>query len=182
MLTTEPHAPALGSIAPITSLDTLASTIAPAHMLHGSSVTYTVHPVSHFAPSFSSAAARASISACADELLMVSTRLCALLMISPSLTTSAPTGTSPARAACSASSSASRMNNSSSERTDSSKTIAVVLYHKAVGIINNNKQKVPLCGRLVFLNICALCEHPAPVVSLRPHPTTGSAARSASPG
>ena len=37
--TTEPAAPALGSIAPNTTRGTRASTIAPAHIAHGSNVT-----------------------------------------------------------------------------------------------------------------------------------------------
>jgi hypothetical protein len=61
----------------------------------------------------------------------------------------APTGTSPARAARSASSSASRMYNSSSERTASSKTIAEVLYHNDCIIINKNNQKLPFRGAIL---------------------------------
>ena len=56
---TEPHAPALGSKAPNTHTGTRASTIAPAHMTHGSRVATSVQPSSRQDPS-TWAAARGS--------------------------------------------------------------------------------------------------------------------------
>ena len=48
---TLPRAPALGSFAPIITDGTLELIIAPAHMGHGSKVTYNVQPVSRQVPS-----------------------------------------------------------------------------------------------------------------------------------
>ena len=110
---------------------TMYVTLEPCSMCSG--VTYMVAPGSHFAPSAASAASRAIISACADDLCAVSTMLCARAMICPSFTTTAPTGTSPSSAARAASFSASSMNLSSSlAHIISSKTIAEILYHKTL--------------------------------------------------
>jgi len=103
MLNTDPQAPAFGSGVPIYILSILARTIAPAHIAHGSTVVYSSHPPSRGVPSFCEASMIASISACAVGSCLVSVRLYPLPMILPSLTMTAPIGTSPTAAAFSAS-------------------------------------------------------------------------------
>ena len=113
---TEPSAPALASAAPKTHRPTRAFTIRPAHMGHGSSVTYTVQSERRHRPSSCAAATRAENSACADGSPSSSRRLHARAITRPARTTTAPTGTSPSDAARLASDSASRMNRTSASR------------------------------------------------------------------
>ena len=76
------------------------------HMEHGSRVTTSEQSVSRHEPAVSLARLMASISACAVASCRISTSLCARLIILPSATITAPTGTSPRAAAFSASVSA----------------------------------------------------------------------------
>src|SRR5690606_21168253 len=103
---TEPAKPALSSHAPNTTRSARASTIAPAHMAHGSSVTYKVQPASRWSPRSATARRSARSSACdvASESPTIEFRADA--SSTPSWTITAPTGTSPALAAARASSSA----------------------------------------------------------------------------
>src|SRR6185312_1807289 len=100
--------PAFASQAPKTTRSTRASTIAPAHIAHGSSVTYSVQPSSLQLPSTRDASRIAIISACAVASLSRCVLLAPRPTISSPRTTTAPTGTSPAAAASRASSSALR--------------------------------------------------------------------------
>src|SRR5881628_2887490 len=109
MSPTEPHIPAFSSYAPNTSRPTFASTIAPAHCAHGSSVTYSVQSVSRSAARARRAFWMASSSACAVGSRRVTVSLCARASDWPFRNTAAPTGTSPADAARRASSSAAVM-------------------------------------------------------------------------
>lgn len=82
-------------------------------MGHGSLVTYRVQPSSRQSPRASWAAVRAIISACAVASLSVSTWFQPRAITWPSLTTTAPMGTSPLARAFLASFIAWRMNHSS---------------------------------------------------------------------
>ena len=79
---------------------------APAHIGHGSSVTYRSQRCSRQPPSFLHAFSMASISAWCSAFFFVSRRLRPRPTILPSQTTTAPTGTSPSSAAFCASLSA----------------------------------------------------------------------------
>src|SRR5437870_1460347 len=98
--------PAFGSYAPNTTRPTFASTIAPAHCAHGSSVTYSVQSFSRSVCSRESARCTASSSAWAVGSRRVTLSLCARTTTVSPRTTAAPTGTSPLDAALRASSSA----------------------------------------------------------------------------
>ena len=75
-------------------------TNAPAHIGQGSSVTYSVQPLSLHPPKVEQALSIASISACAVAFFSFSRRLYALEITSPlPFTTIAPTGISPIFAA-----------------------------------------------------------------------------------
>src|SRR6266702_3645155 len=109
MSPTEPHIPAFSSYAPNTSRPTFASTIAPAHWAHGSSVTYRVQSVRRSVARARSACWIASSSAWAVGSRRETDSLWARATTTPSRNTAAPTGTSPADAARRASSSAAAM-------------------------------------------------------------------------
>ncbi len=79
---------------------------APAHIAHGSSVTYIVHSSSRHWPRWPAASRNASTSACATGSLACSRSLCRAAITTPSWTTTAPTGTSWWASAARASSSA----------------------------------------------------------------------------
>src|SRR5256885_4856084 len=98
--------PAFGSYAPKTTRPTLASTIAPAHCAHGSSVTYRVQSFRRSVCNRASACCTASSSAWAVGSRRVTLSLCARTMSVSPRNTAAPTGTSPMDAARRASSSA----------------------------------------------------------------------------
>ncbi len=92
----EPANPAFGSSAPNTTRSTRASTIAPAHIAHGSSVTTSVHPSSRHDPVRRAASRNASISACAVGSPSRSLALPAAASHDRRhAATTAPTGTSP---------------------------------------------------------------------------------------
>ena len=86
-----------------------ACTMAPAHMGHGSMVTYSTVLSSRQLPMCRAASSMAIISACASGLARSSRSLWPAAITSPSSTTTAPTGTSPWATARSASRSARRM-------------------------------------------------------------------------
>ena len=86
-----------------------ACTMAPAHIGHGSSVTYSVQPSSRQLPSAAAACVMAIISAWAVGSRSASRSLRAAASTRPSRTMTAPTGASSAAAAASASASASCM-------------------------------------------------------------------------
>ena len=89
-------APALASVAPYTRREMRADIIAPAHIGHGSSVTYSVQPVRRQRESFRPASRIARISACAVASRSASHILCARTTTPPSSSMrTAPTGTSP---------------------------------------------------------------------------------------
>src|SRR5205814_896085 len=98
--------PALSSYAPNTRRPSLASTIAPAHWTHGSSVTYRAQSVRRSVWRCRSACCTASSSAWAVGSRRATVSLCARATMTPSRSTTAPTGTSPVDAARRASSSA----------------------------------------------------------------------------
>jgi hypothetical protein len=110
---TDPPIPALSSQAPKTTRSSRPSTIAPAHIAHGSSVTYSVAPASRESPAAAIAAriARSSAWAVASPSATIPFR--ALASATPARTTMAPTGTSPAALAARASSRAARIHCSS---------------------------------------------------------------------
>src|SRR5215471_11663539 len=92
----EPAAPAFGSAAPYTTRSIRAATTAPAHMVHGSSVTTRVQPSRRQDPSARAAARMATISACAVGSASDSRWLCARAIGAPAGSRmTAPTGTSP---------------------------------------------------------------------------------------
>src|SRR6478735_9563837 len=104
-----PTAPAFSSYAPNTSLATRASTIAPAHIVQGSSVTTSVQPSSRHDPRVAAACRSATTSAWPVGSWSRSRTLRPWPMTSPLVSmTTAPMGTSPveradrasARAAC----------------------------------------------------------------------------------
>ena len=98
---TLPQQPCRASYAPNTQPSSCAITIAPAHMGQGSSVTYSVQPLSRRVCRARQARSMASISACANGLSCASRSLWALAITCPSRTITAPTGTSlPLCAAC----------------------------------------------------------------------------------
>src|SRR5207253_4633072 len=101
--------PAFGSYAPKTTRPTLASTIAPAHCAHGSSVTYRVQSFRRSVCNRASACCTASSSAWAVGSRRVTLSLCAQTTTVSPRNTAAPTGTSPLDAARRASSSAAAM-------------------------------------------------------------------------
>ena len=70
-------------------------TIAPAHIWHGSRVTYNVQPSSRQSPSFFDACSMASISACASVVFFRFLLLKPLAIILSSWTMTQPIGTSP---------------------------------------------------------------------------------------
>src|SRR6185312_8007124 len=113
MSSTLPEAPALGSVVPKTTRGTRASTIAPAHMAHGSSVTYSTESSTRQLPRAWAAARRAIISAWAVGSSRSSRSLWPAPITSPSWTTMAPTGMSSCSSARDASRSARRMKYSS---------------------------------------------------------------------
>src|SRR4051794_22070596 len=86
--------PTRRSCAPYTTRPTLASTMAPAHCAHGSSVTYIVANGSRSSPTFCSARWMARSSACAVGSRRFTVSLCASARVSPSATMTAPTGIS----------------------------------------------------------------------------------------
>ena len=98
---------------------TCAQPMAPAHIMHGSTVTYNVHPCRYLPPRVDAAAVRACISAWAVGSESVSTRLWPRPTTAPSATTTAPIGTSCSFNALRASFSARRMNFSSVFRCSS---------------------------------------------------------------
>src|SRR5438132_846907 len=101
--------PALSSYAPNTRRPSLASTTAPAHWAHGSSVTYRVQSPRRSVWSARTACCTASSSAWAVGSRRATVALCARATTTPSRNTTAPTGTSPLDAAFRASSSAAAM-------------------------------------------------------------------------
>src|SRR5579859_1569075 len=109
----DPHAPAFGSAAPNTSPPTRPAMSAPAHIGHGSSVTYRVVSPSRQVPRTVAARCKARISAWAVGSFRASRSLRPRPTMRPPATTTAPTGTSPALPAATASSSASAMASSS---------------------------------------------------------------------
>src|SRR3954454_3612239 len=115
MSNTEPDAPALGSDAPNTTRGIRASTIAPAHIAHGSSVTSSTASACILQPSRTRAAASriASTSAWAVGSPLTSRSFGAAATTSPSATTTQPIGTSSCSRARSASLNARRMKYSS---------------------------------------------------------------------
>src|SRR3954453_242713 len=115
MSKTEPEAPAFGSDAPKTTRGIRANTIAPAHIAHGSSVTYsTASAGSRQPPPARAAASRmARTSAWAVGSPRSSRSFGAAATTSPPETTTHPIGTSSCSAARSASLNASRMKYSS---------------------------------------------------------------------
>src|SRR3954453_11621536 len=115
MSKTEPEAPAFGSDAPKTTRGIRANTIAPAHIAHGSSVTYsTASAGSRQPPPARAAASRmARTSAWAVGSPLSSRSFGAAATTSPSETTTHPIGTSSCSRARSASLNARRMKYSS---------------------------------------------------------------------
>lgn len=97
------HAPVLGSSAPYTTRSTRLKTIDPAHIGHGSSVTYSVHPSSRQLSRVRPANVKASRSAWAVGSCSVSRKLNAWAITRSPRTITAPTGTSPNLAASRAS-------------------------------------------------------------------------------
>ena len=134
MSRSEPQAPALGSRAPNSSHCGRASTIAPAHMAQGSSVTASRLPAgSRVAPAAEHAAESTSRSACAVGSWSASVRLCAAASCSPSgPNTTAPTGTSPRAAAARAWSSAAAIACSSKPSAGESWTFGIGTHASAV--------------------------------------------------
>ena len=103
---TLPSAPFFGSRAPYTQRLMRACTIAPAHIGHGSRVTYSVTSSSRQPPTARAAARSTLISACAAASRRRSIALPAAAITTRSRTATAPTGTSPRRPAARASDSA----------------------------------------------------------------------------
>ena len=104
-----PAAPDFESHAPKTTRGRCAFKIAPAHMGHGSSVTYSVHCHSRQPPSVRQASPMASSSAWASAVFPFSRRLRPRPTMRSSSVITHPTGTSPSAAASCASRSASRI-------------------------------------------------------------------------
>ncbi|MNP22901.1 hypothetical protein D3C76_1155910 [compost metagenome] len=94
ILVIEPTAPFFSSLAPIYTFDILDCIIAPAHIVHGSSVTYISHPSSLQLFSFLHAFSIHIISACARLLFFFSLKLYDFEITIPSFIIIAPTGTS----------------------------------------------------------------------------------------
>ena len=90
----DPAQPAFGFMLPMTTSLTLACTIAPAHIWHGSSVTYSVQPSSRQSPSFLLAFRIAFSSAWDSVFLSVFLRLYPRAITFPSYTITQPIGTS----------------------------------------------------------------------------------------
>ena len=88
-------------------------TSAPAHITHGSSVTYSVQSTRRQCPTAAAASRSASTSACAVGSPVSSRSLCRRAITTPSRTTTAPIGTSSCASAARASSSAIDMNDRS---------------------------------------------------------------------
>lgn len=86
--------PLFSSLVPYTSFPICDHAMAPAHITHGSTVTYSVHVSKYFPLRYSSAAVTACISACAVTSWSVSVRLCPFPIIWSLHTTTAPIGTS----------------------------------------------------------------------------------------